>query len=315
MTLFSALEAKAAEAAAASLAHEQRLRKHEADFTVRPIARRLVSKVMPLVVHAGVVEVLDINAGAGVFASEVLRWAVLHGVRVHITAVEIRDEERQWLLRTAHKVVIADWHAGLGMRRVTAMSAQWMFAGQRRFDLVIGNPAFRQARAPLREGWPAPRHDNDGNRIKPTVEETATRKRLTAEAVAAGLLPELAEYDPAQSMPALCIQCAPVVALYGTQQMWTKTASGWLVREHLPPALAWDIPGSLGHRGQGAGQDRVPYSMTIWKRGHDGATATRMLEPIPSGDRNWTMRPGTEPIEWLEANGIPYLTDGIQPTR
>ena len=311
-TLFPDFEREQSAAAEQARAQEQRYREHEADFTPRPVARALVAATMPRVVERywqrpdepRLIRVLGVCSGAGVFESEVLRWCVLNHVDVHITAVEIRPEERENLRRHAHDVVIGDWHEGLGMRRD---GDGWVWRDEPpKYDLVIGNPAFSQARAPYRRGWPSPRVDDNGHTIKLTKSEQAQRRKMVKHYADAG---DLAARDPWMSMPLLCLRVAKVVALYGTQQCWTKTASGWLVRLHRDYDHVLDIPGSIGHR-EGKGGDSVPYSLFTWVAGStSGHASTSLLAPLASSDRNWTTRPGTESDECLLADGVPILRE------
>ena len=250
-----------------------------------------------------VIRVLDICAGAGVWASEVRRFAALLGFDVHITAVDYEPDERPNLERHADVVIIGDWHEGLAMAQDER--GVWYWPGEKaQFDVIIGNPAFSHARAATRPEWPEA-SGPPGKSGQPTVTkaEAKARKLLTDKAVAAGEYPERAEYDTAGSMPALCLECAPAVVLYTTQQCYTKTSAGWLTRLDYPYAVTYEIPSSIGHRGRGEGQDDKPYAAFMWLRGKGEPTSTFMLKPI--ADRNWDMRPGTEPDEWLEAQGIP----------
>jgi hypothetical protein len=64
-----------------------------------------------------VIRVLDICAGAGVFSSEVRRFAALLGFDVHITAIDYEPDELPHLLRHADEVIIGDWHEALGMEQ------------------------------------------------------------------------------------------------------------------------------------------------------------------------------------------------------
>jgi hypothetical protein len=268
-----------------------------------------------------VIRVLDICAGAGVWSSEVRRFAALLGFDVWITAVDYEPDERQWLLRHADEVIIGEWQEALGMvqRKIFVKTMtpagceteveeiRWVWGERRKYDLIIGNPAFSHARAATRAGWPEASGPPKKEGGPPTVTkaEARRRKHLTAAMVAAGEIGERAEYDTAGSMPALCLECAPAVVLYASQQCYTKTSSGWLTRLDYPYAIAYDVPSSVGHRGRGEGQDDKPYTAFVWLRGRGEPTATFMLPPID--DRNWDMRPGTEPDEWLTANGIPWL--------
>jgi hypothetical protein len=264
----------------------------------------------PIVANADgrrrVIRVLDICAGAGVWASEVRRFAAAHGFEVHITAVDYEPDERENLLRHAHEVIIGDWHEALGM--VLDERGVWVWGPERReYDLVIGNPAFSQARAATRAEWPRASGPpkKPGGPATVTKAEARERKRLTDKMLERRDFPERAEYDTASSMPALCLECAPAVVLYTTQQCYLKTSSGWLTRLDYPYAVVYEIPSSIGHRGRGEGQDDKPYAAFVWLRGRGEPTETFMLEPI--ADRNWDERPGTESDAWLAANGIPVL--------
>jgi len=328
-------------------AAETRLREREADFTPRLVARAVVEAVLRCTVTRGgerilgtrhtvwqaigevdaprprgadlygpfldldadrrrVFEVLDICCGAGVWASEVHRFAAAHGFEVRITAVDYEPDERANLLRHAHEVIIGDWHEALGM--VQDERGVWVWGPERRkYDLVIGNPAFSQARAATRAEWPRASGPpkKPGGPATVTKAEARERKRLTDKMLERRDFPERAEYDTAGSMPALCLECAPAVVLYTTQQCYLKTSSGWLARLDYPYAVVYEIPSSIGHRGRGEGQDDKPYAAFVWLRGRGEPTETFMLEPI--ADRNWDERPGTESDAWLAANGIPVL--------
>lgn len=330
--LFPALAAAEREAADAARARqaaaEQRLREREADFTPRLVARAVVEAVLRLVSDFGestamlggphtawsaigasvcpMIRVLDVCAGGGVWASEVHRFAAANGFEVHITAVDYEPDERPNLLRHAHEVIIGDWHEALGM--VQDERGEWVWGPERReYDLVIGNPAFSQARAATRSEWPRASGPpkKPGGPATVTKAEARERKRLTDKMVAAGEYTERAEYDTAKSMPALALECAPAVVLYTTQQCYLKTASGWLTRLDYPYAVVYEIPSSIGHRGRGEGQDDKPYAAFMWLRGRGEPASTFMLKPI--ADRNWDERPGTESDAWLAANGIPVI--------
>lgn len=227
-----------------------------------------------------VLRIIDICAGAGVWASEVRRLLTLMGIAVHITAVELDPVEEPYLRRHADEVVIGDWRAFIERCR---KEGRW-------FDLVIGNPAFSQARAPK------------------------VGKALDVEA----------------AMPSVLMDVAGAIILYLSQQTWTKTKSGSEVRRRYPPSHAVDVPGSVNHRhglnakGKPYSADSIPYSASMWlgriAGPHVGLTATGMLDPIDGSERRWVrenpndrdtepMRPGAEPVRWLEAQGIPYLGD------
>ena len=313
--LFEADAAEAVKVAEAKALAQAKLRELEADFTPRAVVRAVLAwffeHVFRLVLHrphdpkcagcrarvfvahscppptrhmlvsrsgsgrvlsqpALVVTVLDVCAGAGVWGSEVRRIFDLLGIAVHITAVEIDEErEREYLPRHADEVVFMGWR-----EFATRCKAEG-----RSFDLVVSNHGFIQARA-----------------------------MRTADGL-----------DPDLSMPAVLTEIAGAVIIYATQQCWTKTESGFSVRQRYPPAFAVDVPGSVNHRaglnpnGKRWSADDKPYSASMWlgkmAGPHVGMTATGMLAPMTG--RSWRegLRPGAEPVEWLRAQGIPYLED------
>jgi hypothetical protein len=131
---------------------DKRERDHEVDRTPRGLVRAALGRLLDagvyddervVVVEAGdrahivwregdgrPLRILDVCAGAGVWSCEARRLFALLGIPVEITAVEIREEERERLAKWADHVVIADY------REVTARGMDG------RFDLVIGNPHF-----------------------------------------------------------------------------------------------------------------------------------------------------------------------------
>ncbi len=292
---------------------DAKLRKQEADFTPRLVVRAILewyfAHVLRLILHRPyntdcpgchiggsarhtcpeptecvlvqqrgsvlsrptlVIKVLDVCAGAGVWASEVRRLFAILGVEVHITAVELDEErEAEYLPRHADEVVFMGWRE---FAQKCAAEGRW-------FDLIVGNPAFSQARA----------------------------------------LEVAGELDPDTSMPALLTDIAGALILYMSQQGFTKTAAGFLVRQRYIPAFAVDVPGSVNHRvglnakGKPWSADSVPYSASMWlgkiAGPHVGMTSTGMLKPMDGKRRRWRkgLRPGAEPVEWLRAEGIPFL--------
>jgi len=217
---------------------------------------------------APAIRILDICAGAGVWASEARRLFGLLGIDVYIVAVEIDKSEAVYLKRHADEVVIGDWREYVAKCK---KRGEW-------FDLVIGNPAFSEARAPKTSSG----------------------------------------FDVYASMPAVLMDIAGATILYMTQQSWTKTQSGYLVREKFPPAFSVDVPGSVAHRvgknprtGKRYSADSIPYSASMWigkfAGPYTGLTKTGMLSPLEG--RSWIedLRPGAEPTEWLVAEGIPFL--------
>lgn len=303
-----AAKAERDRAAAAAAELDAQRRRLEADYTPRTVASPLVAEVLPLCQPkpGHPLRVLDIGAGAGVFSSEVRRLCDAQGVPVHITAVEINPSERVYLDRYCDETIIGAWQAALGL---VWDGRVWVPTGPTTpsYDLILGNPPFSQSRAATRPEWPAAsgRATKTG---KPTLTKSEKRRRAELREIAKRDLgyPELAEYDPDGSMPAMCRRVSPVVALYVTQQCYTKTASGYFTRRAYTPEFAFDVPSSVGHRGRGVGQDDKPYTMFVWRGRHKHPfTKTKMIDII--SDRNWDHRPGAEPPEWLDAHGIPRV--------
>lgn len=102
---------------------EDRLREFEVDCTPGPIVRQGFETFDEVYTPPAGLRVLDLCAGSGVFGQQARR--VLS--RPHLTAVEVRPEERANLERWYDVVTIAD------VRTVELGAA---------FDLVVGNPAF-----------------------------------------------------------------------------------------------------------------------------------------------------------------------------
>lgn len=303
----AAARARNIETAEKHALYQAKLRKAEADFTPRAVVRAILlwyfEHIIRVIAHreldehgvfretgdlllvlqgqaargaanlvlsrpTPVLRILDVCAGAGVWASEIRRLFAILGIAVHITAVELHEErEREYLPRHADEVVFDDWRT---FAKRCKAEGRW-------FDLAIGNPGFIQARA-LEVGG---------------------------------------KLDPDTSMPALLMDIAGAVMLYMTMQGWTKTEAGACVRERYPMAFAVDIPGSVNHRtglnpkGKRWSADDKAYSTSMWlgkiAGPHVGLTVGGMLKPMDG--RSWKegLRPGAEPLEWLRAEGIPYL--------
>lgn len=104
---------------------EKRLRLHSADFTPRAVAAQALHRL--LATSRPPRRILDVCAGAGVYASEARRIAHELGISVHVTAIELREEERRYLEHNADLALIGDWSLALDLEP---------------FDLIVGNPAF-----------------------------------------------------------------------------------------------------------------------------------------------------------------------------
>ncbi len=78
--------------------------------------------------------VLDVCAGSGVWASEVVRWCDAHGIPVEIDAIEVRPEEREHLERVAQRVHIGD--------ALDVLCDALDYTGRVRWHIIVGNPAF-----------------------------------------------------------------------------------------------------------------------------------------------------------------------------
>ncbi len=246
------------------------LRARGADYTPRAVARESLRVLLELLTGAGqwdrggLIHVLDVCAGAGVWSDEIRRVRHEQGrnrYRLEITAVELDPRDRPHLERHADRVIIGDWTLAL----------------DRRYHLAIGNPAFDLLRAPE------------------AVPDTAT---VQVERVGT------TDYDVGRSMPSQLLAHCDAVALLHRQQAWSKDGPGVAVRRVYPPAYAWDIPGSLRFRAPGSrnpdtgklyGSDQHNYSVSLWLPGHTGPTQTSLLRDFAPAERRWTVRPGTEP--------------------
>lgn len=120
---------------------ESRRRKFEVDRTPVAVARqglRALADIYTSNVFVGrrTLRALDVCAGSGTYAS--CRDFLPSYGGVEWTCLEIRPEERKWLFRVADRVVIGD---------VAKSRPAW----HRRFDLVVGNPAFSLVPVVLRQ--------------------------------------------------------------------------------------------------------------------------------------------------------------------
>lgn len=114
----------------------ERLREHSADFTPRGVVDQFVARYFDLVQRVEGPEwarrephrVLDPAAGGGVFGQSIRAEAEKRGLDVHLTAVELRDEEATNLGRHYDEVVTAD-------ALEYAKDAQL-------FDWIVTNPPF-----------------------------------------------------------------------------------------------------------------------------------------------------------------------------
>lgn len=109
---------------------EERRAAFDVDRTPRAIPRLVYSELAPEL--GPVRRVLVPAAGSGPWASEArARWP-----EAHITAVEIREEERAGLERVCDEVVIADIRSALPLLQHEALGQP--------FDLIADNPPFSQ---------------------------------------------------------------------------------------------------------------------------------------------------------------------------
>lgn len=112
---------------------EERRAQFDVDYTPPSVARCCLERLRPIVeAHRSrpgkrkrtVKRILDVCAGAGVWSMEARRLFP----SAHITAVEIRPEERKWLEQWCDEVIIADIaNAGLQLGL---------------YDAIVGNPPF-----------------------------------------------------------------------------------------------------------------------------------------------------------------------------
>jgi hypothetical protein len=116
--------------------------------------------------------------------------------------------------------------------------------------------------------------------------------------------PKGAKRPPEECMPAVLLRHAPAVLLLHTQQAFARSEAGRASWRHTPPAASWIVPGNVGFRGPGQGNDTRCYQVTLWLRDHTGPCSVYMLDDLPPSARSWSVPPGTEePSKCESCNG------------
>lgn len=235
--------------------------------------------------------VLDVCAGAGVYASELRRhWVHRLGLPsqwLHITAVEIHRAELEHLERWADDVILGDYREALvedcpdcggtgvaphGDSLAPCLHCESTGGVRRLYDLALGNPDFQLLRA-----------------------ETLRRPSAGRRGI----------YDVETSMVARLLDVAPVVGLLHTQQAWTKDGPGLAVRRAYRPIAEYDVPGAIRFRARGTrspktgkpyGTDQRSYTWSIWHANYVGEETRSRLLPMAHDGLSWAGkdRPGTE---------------------
>lgn len=292
----SSARARAKARAEQQRATHARLREHEADFTPRPVVRAILEWYLANVLRvaglangqrylyltggsvatrpSSVLRILDACAGAGVWASEVRRLFMLLGVDVHITAIELREEEAPHLRRHADRVVIGDWRAFVESCKRDGT----------RFDLVVGNPPFALARAPE-----ISRTECDVDASMPVMLADIASLVILYNSQQAWTKTSRG-YEVRRRFP----------PAYAVDVPGSINHRSGVNPENDKRYAADKIPYSAClWLGAPAGP-------------HVGLTPTGMIDPIDGRSWREDLRPGAEPDEWLAANGIPTVEGVVE---
>ena len=323
MTLFPELEAeRLARAAADKRAAEQAdaaSRKLEEDLTPRGTVRPLIAEAglvkvfdvrgdpwvaddhamlkvgdkIPIEVSADrPLRVLDACCGFGVWASEFARWWVLLGLPrewLHITGIDIDQAKRDHAEKWCDVVGIGRIGEALSLR------------GSCSFDLAIGNPAFSLL---------APKVTPKGRPGPSTIDAAIERSLITA-------------------LLAVC----PVALMFHQVASFQRGRVGQGVWRRHGLALELRVPGSIDFRGKRINpknskpwaSDLRCYCATVWRRGFECVTETRLIDDLDAADRAWIpfdddgvarkgprQPPGTETPDQARAMGL-VLAPGNSP--
>jgi hypothetical protein len=272
----------------------------DVDCTPSPVAAQIVDHVTrgwlrppcrePGKEHEGdAPRVLDLCAGSGSWARAVRQ----RFPRAHITALEVRADERPYLEHWANEVVIGDVAAlvvqtlqvrlrdadteleaerlrghlrMLLVEPVPAAEGEPVSLGG--YDLIVGNPPFSMVdtRKPPKKGQPG-------------------KSRLRAYEVLVVAMRELLVADLSR------------LVLYVPAAWWQRGEGiSDLAKDH-EPFRQLNIPLPVSHRGRGQQASSDAYAAFVWGRyGVAKAAGWRTcdLPRLPSEDRRWSVMPGTE---------------------
>ncbi len=234
----------------------------DVDYTPPPVAGQIIDRVtwgwLVPDVERGDQElhkpkILGLGSGAGVWEMELRK----RFSQAHITAVEIREEERPHLECWCDEVIIGD---------IEIVEPE---LGQ--YDLVIGNIPFSLPDA----------------RKKPNKDGTPKKSRLRAFELFVVAMRERHLADTLRSR----------IALYVPSAWWQRSkAAALLARDHQP-CQQMNVPLGVGHRGPGRHADKLSYAAYTWTHAKGPTCHgwhAFDLPPLDAEERKWLVVPGTE---------------------
>lgn len=244
--------------AASSEIPETRRARYDVDKTPVPVVEQVTTAVVGSMLGEGTGKrILDLCAGSGAWAMVCRKLYP----KAHITALELREEERVHLERWADEVVLGD--------------VAEIVDGLGTFDLIIGNPPFSldDERVPAKA-------DKAGN---PPPPGAVGKSRLRAfEVLVVAMRKHLRDEQSR-------------LALYVPSAWWQRSeALAELVREHNP-CRQLNVPLGICHRGPGTSADDKSYCAYVWAREPHGIGWQAMDLPVlKAHQRRWSVVPGTE---------------------
>lgn len=247
---------------------EERRAQYDVDYTPRAVPRLTIARLgQDIAAHPE--RILIPSAGAGSWAAE----ARAAYPDAHITAVEIRPEERAHLWRWCDEVHIGDI-------RDPSIRADIEVEGP--IDLICDNPAFS-----LIEVSDCPHVEVVKSRCVACGERKSQAEALRAFVV---------------NLRPLLVPRTGRLALYHLSDLGQRSADAWKIIEEHPPMYQMRVM-PMSHRGDGK-SDARSYSVWAWGPGpgrsrkqivHEPATWKAWSLPrLGPSERRWTTVPGTE---------------------
>lgn len=207
--------------------------------------------------------VLDLCAGSGSWS----RAVRLLFPRAHITALEVRPEERSSLERWCDVVAIGD---------VAEILTEQPAIGP--FDLIVGNPPF-------------------------SLVDARKPKRKARSDLRGGMIPEGPGKSRLRAFEVLVVAARSLLtprgreALYVPAAWWQRGADVAALAQQHQPFRQFNVPLPVSHRGAGQQAASDAYAIYVWA--HPSVPTcngwhTLDLPILSAADRRWREVPGTE---------------------